>query len=76
MLLDGGIRRTGRKMRPGSITFSKAGRVCVFVDYCPDCHKKLMLDVRSAQEFAGKLTHRTSPIQAKVLIKLLNKVTI
>lgn len=50
-------RRTtyrGRKAKVGGVCFTDTGRLAFFLDYCPCCQGKIMLDVQESEEFARK----------------------
>jgi hypothetical protein len=63
----------GRKQRSGSICFSEQGRICVFVNYCPVCKSKVMIDFQEAEQFAKRFNNRQRHGVGEKLYKYLQK---
>jgi hypothetical protein len=47
------IYYTGKRAKTGNLCYDERGRLQVFVTYC-DCHKKVVMDLREAEDFAHK----------------------
>jgi hypothetical protein len=50
------IYYTGKRAKTGNLCYDERGRLQVFVTYC-DCHKKVVMDLREAEDFAAKWYH-------------------
>lgn len=43
---------TGRKSSTGKICFDERGKMGVFVEYCPDCRGKIIMELPEAKKFS------------------------
>lgn len=61
----------GRKMRRGAVCFTDAGKLAFFIDYCPNCKGKFLMDMDEVREFARKFggRRRTNPLK-RLIVRL------
>jgi hypothetical protein len=66
------IYYTGKRAKTGGLCYDDRGRLQVFVAYCDNCHNKVIMDLREAEDFAYKW--HTSKRQNKHLFNKLYKI--
>jgi hypothetical protein len=66
------INFTGRKSKAGNICFD-SGHLGIFVDYCGNCHSKIVMDIDEAERFANKLADEKHRPRNKSLLKAIKK---
>jgi len=62
----------GKKAKIGGICFDERDRILIFVNYCENCHGKVVFTRDEAHEFARKYNRESN----KLRTKLFNRFTI
>lgn len=70
------MQYTGRKARVGGICFDNTDRLCVFVNYCPNCHAKVVMSLDEARQFANKYRTERDKISVKRFMKAKIKLQV
>ena len=61
----------GKKQRIGGIIFDEHDRLFVFVNYCPNCHHKVLFTRDEAREFTKHYKCEQNKLRTKLVIKLI-----
>lgn len=69
------VQFTGKKAKPGGITFDRNGHMGIFVDYCPQCHGKVIMEREEAEQFANKYHYENKRISSKLFRHGVDKRT-
>ena len=67
------VNFNGKKAKCGNITFD-TGRLGVFLCYCETCHKKLILTIDEAEQFANKYATVRKTHKNRTLMRMLNNL--
>lgn len=67
---------TGRKAKIGSICFDQSGRLHVFVNYCTNCHGKVIMELGEARDFSSRYRTESERLKNRRLLKIVKTRTI
>ena len=67
------VNFNGKKAKCGNLTFD-TGRLGVFLCYCTTCHKKLILTLEEAEQFANKYATIRNKHKTRTLLDRLDKL--
>lgn len=63
------VNYMGKKAKVGGLCFDERGRMHIFVNYCPNCRYKVVMERTEAEQFANKYCYERNKRSTRRLEK-------